>query len=68
MAIRHTFPLSHVITHTSVAKEIRKVMNSRGAEMKDGVIIFNLSPRVLTVRGVRPSRSVIRHERGGFNG
>lgn len=70
MAIRHQFPLSHVRTFECGDPTTIAVANAHGARIigKD-VIIFNKTPKpVISVRGVRPSSWVIRHERGGFNG
>ena len=61
MALRHTFPLSHV-----------KTFDGSKLNLFDYHYLISVNKKnlvnKLTVRGVRPSRSVIRHERGGFNG
>ena len=59
MALTRKFPISHVKVIKPFCGSDYKVLNS--------AVDYNaINGR--TVRGIRPDRSVIRHERGGFNG
>ena len=68
MAIRHQFPLSHVKTVEPMGQYrqlLNKTARPHSVEQVDEdtqIITF------ISVKDVRPSRWVIRNERGGFNG
>jgi len=68
VAIRHQFPISHVRTVEPMGR-YRQLLNKTARphtveQIDEDTQIINF----ISVKGVRPSRFVIRHERSGFNG
>ena len=68
MAIRHQFPLSHVRAIEPLGAYHRSLYNTARPHSVEQVDDDTQIITFISVKDVRPSRWVIRNERGGFNG